>query len=135
MFLSRRKFLGALAASHALILTGARHRSTRAQAITDRGAPVITNYNATGRAAVVEGKTLLIELSFSSEVEILSGSLPVPIQPESVGGQQLIEPQQLYFYPTGGRSRYRTILSAPLDSVVGSYNLRIRARAAAGQVN
>ncbi len=133
MFLSRRRFLGALAAGSALILKEAGTKLKGAQEAADSRAPLITNYNAEGRAVVVEGKTLLIELAFPSEVEILSGSLPVPIQPEAIGGQQLIEPQQLYFYPVGGRSRYRTILSAPLDSVAGSHNLRIRARTYTGQ--
>lgn len=127
MSLSRRRFLGALAAATApAIFKGAWTGASHAQ--VNEVAPFITNYNATGRAVVVEGKTLLITLAFPLELESLSGALPVPIQPESVGGQQLIEPQELYFYPVGGRRTYRTILSAPLDAVVGSYNLRIRAR-------
>jgi murein DD-endopeptidase MepM/ murein hydrolase activator NlpD len=84
---------------------------------------------------VVEGKTLLVSLAFSSEMESLRGSLPVPIQPEAVGGQILTEPQELYFYPVGGRRNYRALLSAPLDAVVGSYNLRVQARTAAGKTS
>jgi murein DD-endopeptidase MepM/ murein hydrolase activator NlpD len=134
MSLSRRGFLGALAAATApAILTGRLRGLTRAQSET--GAPVITNYNPTGRPLVVEGKTLLISLSFSTEMESLRGSLPVPIQPEAAGGQQLIEPQELYFYPVRGRRNYRTILSAPLDPVVGSHPLRIQARAAGGKIS
>lgn len=129
MSLSRRRFLAALAAAPALV-TGTWAEPARAQG----GAPLITNYNPTGRPLVVEGRTLLIALAFSSEMESLSGALPVQIQPESVGGQILTEPQELYFYPVGGRRIYRTILSAPLDTIVGSYNLRIRARSAAGKI-
>ncbi|HEX8176445.1 MAG TPA: M23 family metallopeptidase [Pyrinomonadaceae bacterium] len=131
MSLSRRGFLGALVLSAPAVLTG--RRSGQAHAQADTGAPLVTNYNATGRPVIVEGKTLLIALAFASEVEILSGSLPVPIQPEASGGQQLIEPQELYFYPVGGRRTYRVILSAPLDSVMGSHTLRVRARSAAGR--
>lgn len=133
MSLSRRGFLGAVAATAPAILTGRLRGLTRAQVET--GAPVITNYNPTGRPLVVEGKTLLISLSFSTEMESLRGSLPVPIQPEAAGGQQLIEPQELYFYPVRGRRNYRTILSAPLDPVVGSHPLRIQARAAGGRIS
>lgn len=130
MSLSRRKFLGALAATAPFALTG----TWTDLAVAQRGdpAPTITNYNAAGRPLIVEGKTLLIELAFPFEVESMSGALPVPIQPESIGGQQLLEPQELYFYPLGGRRNYRTILSAPLDSVVGSHTLRIGARIRGG---
>jgi hypothetical protein len=131
MSLSRRKFLGTLAISAPAILKGT--LLTRAQ--VSESAPVITNYNPSGRPLVVEGKTLLISLAFSSEVDSLSGSLPVQIQPESVGGKMLTEPQELYFYPVGGRRNYRTILSAPLDSIAGGYTLRVRARNAAGRTN
>jgi murein DD-endopeptidase MepM/ murein hydrolase activator NlpD len=133
MSLSRRRFLGSLAAAAPLALTGAWSKPARAQGAN--GAPAITNYNPSGRALVTEGRTLLIELSFPSEVESLSGSLPVPLQPLSAGGQQLMEPQELYFYPIGGRRSYRTILSAPLDSVEGSYNLRVAARTRRGGVS
>ncbi|HEX8746083.1 MAG TPA: M23 family metallopeptidase [Pyrinomonadaceae bacterium] len=132
MSLSRRSFLGALVLAAPAVLTGRRAGGARAQA--DTGAPLVTNYNTTARPVIVEGRTLLIALTFASEVEILSGSLPVPIQPEAAGGQQLIEPQELYFYPVRGRRIYRVILSAPLDSVMGSHALRVRARSAAGRV-
>jgi hypothetical protein len=131
MSLSRRRFLSALAMGAPAVMAVTRTRVAQAQVA--EGAPLITNYNSSGRAVVVEGKTLLIALAFSSEMESLAGSLPVPIQPEAAGGQQLVEPQELYFYPVGGRRNFRTILSAPLDSIVGSYNLRIRARSAAGR--
>ena len=94
----------------------------------------MTNYNETGRALLVEGKTLLVGLAFPAEVESLSGSLPVQIQPVSVGGQTLTEPQELYFYPVGGRKVYRTILSAPLDTVAGTYNFHIAARTMRGRI-
>jgi murein DD-endopeptidase MepM/ murein hydrolase activator NlpD len=132
MSLPRRKFLSALAISAPAILKA----TSPARAQISEGAPVVTNYNLSGRPAVVEGKTLLVALAFSSEMESLSGSLPVQIQPESVGGKVLTEPQELYFYPVGGRRSYRTILSAPLDSIAGSYLLRIRARSSsAGRIN
>lgn len=133
MTLARRRFLGALAATAPAILTRRLTRLTRAQGGT--GAPVLTNYNPTGRPLVVEGKTLLVALAFATEMESLHGSLPIPIQPEAAGGQQLIEPQELYFYPVGGHRNFRAILSAPLDPVVGSYSLRIRARAAGGNIS
>lgn len=129
MVLSRRRFLSALVGTP-LVLKGALARAQVAG-----GAPTITNYNAGGRALVIEGKTLLIALSFSSDMESLSGSLPVRIQPESTGGQILTEPQELYFYPVGGRRNYRTILTAPLDAVPGTYDLRIAARTARGRVS
>lgn len=128
MNLSRRRFLGVLAAGAPAILT-----RTRGAAGQQASAPLITNFNLSGSASVVEGKTLLISIAFPSEVEELRGSLPVPLEPESAGGQQLTEPQELYFYPVGGRRTFRTILSAPLDVVPGSYNLRIRARLAGGR--
>ncbi|MBD0373681.1 MAG: M23 family metallopeptidase, partial [Pyrinomonadaceae bacterium] len=133
MSLSRRRFLGALGVAAPAILAGAWTSASHAQ--VNEIAPLITNHNPTGRAVVVEGKTLLITLSFPLQAEILSGALPVPIQPESVGGQQLIEPQELYFYPFGGRRSYRTILSAPLDAIIGSYDLRIRARVGGGKIS
>lgn len=133
MSLSRRRFLGVLASTAPAVLTGAWMGSGYAQ--VTGGAPSITNYSPTGRAVVTEGKTLLVAFAFPSEIDSLSGSLPVPMQPESTGGQQLTEPQELYFYPVGGRRNYRTILSAPLDAVEGSYNLRIAARAGRGKVS
>lgn len=132
MSLSRRRFLAALALATPAVLTG--RQSGTANAQSETGAPSINNYNTTGRPVVVEGKTLLIALSFASEAEILAGSLPVPIQPEATGGQQLLEPQELYFYPVGGRRSYRAILSAPLDSVAGTHSLRVRARTQGGRV-
>ncbi|HKS30348.1 MAG TPA: M23 family metallopeptidase [Pyrinomonadaceae bacterium] len=114
------------------VMAGSSQGAARSQ--MEAGAPLVTNYNVTGSPVIVEGRTLLIALAFSSEVEILGGSLPVAIQPEAAGGQQLIEPQELYFYPVGGRRTYRAILSAPLDSVTGSHTLRVRVRPAGGSV-
>lgn len=133
MSFSRRRFLGALAASAPLILTRpwSDHLSASAAArASAQAAPAVTNYNATGRALVVEGKTLLIALMFPSEVQSLSGSLPIQIQPLSTGGQVLTEPQELYFYPVRGRRSFRTILSAPLDAIEGTYALSLTARLA-----
>lgn len=130
MSLSRRRFLGACAAGATAILSGAWAADLRAQGEL---APAITNYNSTGRPLLVEGKTLLIALAFSTEMGSLSGSLAVQLRPED--GQLLTEPQQLYFYPVGGRRNYRTILSAPLDVVAGSYSLRIIGRSLGGRVS
>jgi murein DD-endopeptidase MepM/ murein hydrolase activator NlpD len=56
----------------------------------------------------------------------LEGSLPVQIEPEAFGGQQLKEPQPLSFYPDKNDRRVvRTILSAPLDVVTGTQHLSI----------
>lgn len=131
MSLSRRHFLSAVLASTPAILNAARPAPFHAQA--DSSAPTITNYNPSGRPLLVEGKTLLVALSFSTEVDSLSGGLPVQLKPE--GGQLLTEPQELYFYPVGGRRNYRTILSAPLDTAEGSYNLNIAARSAGGKIS
>jgi len=131
---SRRRFLGALAKGAPAVLLGGHKRAGRAQA-AGQAAPVLTNHNTTGRAVVTEGRTLLITLAFRSDMEALAGSLPVQIQPVIAGDQFLTEPQELYFYPVGGRRTYRTILSAPLDSIAGGYGLRIRARGASGRVN
>ena len=132
MTLSRRGFLSALAASAPVILNTAWPRDAQAQGDV---APVITNYSPSGRAVVVEGKTLLIALAFYTEMGDVSGSLPVPIEPMSAGGQQLLEPQELYFYKVGNGRSYRTILSAPLDAIPGSYDLSIRARTRAGRTH
>lgn len=131
MSVSRRRFLGALAAGAPAILV-VRPALVRAQT-GGLAAPAITNYNLTGRAVLTEGRTLLIALAFQTEVESLAGSLPVRIQP--TGGQVLTEPQELYFYPVGGHRNFRTILSAPLDVIEGSYNLRIVARLSGGRTN
>jgi murein DD-endopeptidase MepM/ murein hydrolase activator NlpD len=132
MSLSRRHFLSALLASAPAILTGAWPALSHAQ--TNGLTPTITNFNSAGRPLLTEGKTLLIELRFPAEIESLSASLPVRIQPLLAGGE-LTEPQELYFYPVGGRRDYRTILSAPLDVVEGNYNLSIAARTAVGKVS
>lgn len=132
MSLSRRRFLSAVVASAPAILTGATLAPSQAQ--TNSSAPTITNYNSSGRPLLAEGKTLLIALRFPVEVESLSGSLPVEIQPLLAGGQ-LTEPQELYFYPIGGLRNYRTILSAPLDVIEGNYSLNIAARAAGGKIS
>lgn len=132
MSVSRRRFLGALASGTPAILARLWPASARAQ-VSSLDEPVITNYNLTGRATLSEGRTLLIALQFPAEVESLTGSLPVRIQPD--GGQVLTEPQELYFYPLGGRRNYRTILSAPLDLIAASYNLRIAARFSNGRTS
>lgn len=94
--------------------------------------PLITNYNQTGRAVLVEGKTMLIALMFPTAVDDVSGSLPVQLEPMAGGGLQLTEPQELFFYPSPDRRTYRAILSAPLDVVEGNCTLSISARGARG---
>ncbi|HMF57294.1 MAG TPA: M23 family metallopeptidase [Pyrinomonadaceae bacterium] len=108
------------------------HEQTFAVAAEAATAPSLTNYNASGRALVVEGKTLLVALAFPSAMDELSGSFPVQFEPESIGGRSLTEEQPLFFYPTGDRRTFRTILSAPLDAVAGSYQLRVTARTPGG---
>lgn len=90
--------------------------------------PLITNYNQTGRALLVEGKTMVIALTFPAAVDEVSGSLPVRLEPMAGGGSQLTEPQELFFYPSQDRRTYRAIISAPLDVVEGNYTLNISAR-------
>jgi hypothetical protein len=131
MSLSRRSFLTIL--SCAPFATALRHASGMPQrALSGGDAPAITNYNARGNALLVEGKTLLIALTFKRPVRDLTASLPVPLNPEWAGGPKLTEPQELFFYATKDSRTFHTILSAPLDSVVGKHTLHVTAREADG---
>lgn len=89
--------------------------------VRDQRVPVVTNYNATGKSILEEGHTLLVGLTFAGLVDPgkARGSFPVMIEPESFGGQQLEEPQPLYFYPSADRKTLYTILTAPLDPAAG----------------
>ena len=120
---SRRHFLKATLGCAPALLLGA-SRLARSQSPTQQGSaaaadvsPVVTNHNASGRAVIVEGKTLVVSLTLALKADSLGGSLPIEITPESAGGERLTEPQPLFFYPAGDGLTYRTILSAPLDAV------------------
>ncbi|MCA1558468.1 MAG: hypothetical protein LC731_08015, partial [Acidobacteria bacterium] len=148
---SRRDFLYALSACAPLVLSlgcsGDKGAATNASSATEGGtkeaeggqgtsvlrAPELKVFNSTGRSLITEGRTVVVSLGFSSSLAELSGSLPVQIEPESAGGQQLTEPQPIYFYPSKDGRTYRAILSAPLDAVEGQYTLRLEGRAAKGE--
>jgi murein DD-endopeptidase MepM/ murein hydrolase activator NlpD len=87
--------------------------------------PLITNYNDSGDAFLIEGKTLLVSLTYPFRSDELTGSLPVLIEPESTGGEQLKEPQPLSFYPGRDGRVVRTIVSAPLDVIEGNQTLSL----------
>lgn len=126
MTASRRDFL-AILAGLPVVFAGRSLSSQAALTSTNPNDLKVTNYNGDGKYLITEGKTLLVELSFPEEVDDPFGSLTVHIQPDSAGGQELTEPQPLFFYLTGdGRSR-RVFLTAPLDVVEGSYTANIGA--------
>jgi hypothetical protein len=131
MPVSRRNFLGGLLSS-TLAIGGQLFDAARAQTGAQTAAPLITNYNPGNRAALIEGKTLLIALSFPSPLAGLQGSFPIQIEPVSAGGALLTEPQELFFYPTADRRTFRAILSAPLDAQPGTSQLQIIARTSRG---
>lgn len=129
MSLSRRSFLVILSCvpiAAASRPVGGKHQ--RVQSVYD--APTITNYNARDNALLVEGRTLLIALTFAVPVMELTARLPVPLNPEWAGGPRLTEPQELFFYPGKDGRTFHTILSAPLDSVAGTHTLHVTARTA-----
>ena len=130
MSVTRRKFLNSLLyAPGALALS--RTVASAQQPTASTNAPEMTNHNASGRAEVIEGQTLLVTLRFRAPVGQLSGSFPVEL--ETGSGQRFTETQELYFYPVGDDGRvFRTILSAPLDAVEGRYNIRLSARGERG---
>jgi murein DD-endopeptidase MepM/ murein hydrolase activator NlpD len=133
MTTSRRDFLGAMLCASGALATGCRKAEPSSKPPTKTSAPLITNYNDSGLPRLTEGKTLLISLISSSAIPDLEGSLPVQIEPESFGGQQLNEPQPLSFYPDNNDRRViRTILSAPLDVVAGTQPLSFSTRERAG---
>ncbi|HMF57571.1 MAG TPA: M23 family metallopeptidase [Pyrinomonadaceae bacterium] len=127
---TRREFLTALIGAPFVLANSciAMRRTESLAVAAPAAAPRVTNYNVSGRAALVEGKTLLIALTFASAMDEISGSFPVQFAPESIGGQSLTEEQPLFFYTAGDGRTFRTILSAPLDAIAGSYQLRVTAR-------
>ncbi len=120
MSASRREFL-AILAGLPVILAGRSLSDKSNLTSTILNDLKITNYNEDGKYLITEGKVLLVELSFPEKVDDLVGSLPVQFEPESAGGQQLTEPQPLFFYSTRNERRLRTFIAAPLDVVQGSY--------------
>ena len=120
---SRRHFLKITLGCAPAILLGA-SRLARSQSSTRQSSsaavdvsPLVTNHNPSGRAVIVEGKTLVVTLTLAMKADELRGSLPIEITPESAGGERLTEPQPLFFYPASDGLTYRTFLSAPLDAV------------------
>jgi murein DD-endopeptidase MepM/ murein hydrolase activator NlpD len=148
---TRRDFLYALSACAPLVLSigcagergGANNTSSASEGGTKategaKGsnvlkAPELKVFSAAGRSLITEGKTVLVSLAFSAGLAELSGSLPIQIEPESAGGQQLTEPQPIYFYPSRDGRTFRAILSAPLDAVEGQYTLQLNGRPQSGE--
>src|SRR5436190_841733 len=120
MSASRREFL-AILAGLPVLFAGRSLSSKSTLTSTIPNDLTVTNYNSDGQYLITEGKTLLVALSFPEKVDEPFGSLPVQIQPESSGGQQLTEPQPLFFYRTRDERSFRVFLTAPLDVVEGSY--------------
>ena len=90
--------------------------------------PRAKHYRRDGAAIVIEGQTLLAAFTFAEPLRTLDGSLPVLIEPASIGGDAITEPQPLYFYRAGDDGRiWLTFLTAPLDVVPGRYVLELNA--------
>ncbi len=115
---SRRNFL-IVATGVPLTLIGGRDisRGWQPRARNEEAAPA--NHEAV--FFLTEGKTSIGEVSFPDAVTDLSGALPVRIEPNSFGGEQLTEPQPLFFYTGKDARSFRTLLTAPLDVVAGDY--------------
>jgi len=122
MNVPRRNFLGTLLCVSGAFMYGCQSEPP-IQMSMRKGVPLITNYNDSGDPFLIEGKTLLVSITYPSRADGLLGSLPVLIEPESDGGQQREEPQPLSFYPSRDGRILRTILSAPLDVVEGNQRL------------
>lgn len=138
MSISRRNFLGTMMFGAPLVHTNARAALLKSAGgyfesnASEKDAPLVTNYSASGRALITEGRTLLVAIKFPFAVTVVSASFPVEIEPESAEGGRLTEPQPLSFYGARDNRTFRTILSAPLDSVNGTHTLRLSARAENG---
>ncbi len=133
MTTSRRDFLQGLVLAPAVLAAakykvGASDSQVRnGQIRTSARLPLLTNYNDDGASVLIEGRTLLIALTFASPVTDPSGTFPVSIQP-TADGEALEEKQPLSFYLSPDRKIARTILTAPLDPVAGkTYPLRFDA--------
>src|SRR5258706_1681559 len=124
MSASRREFL-AILAGLPVVFAGRSLSRQSTLTSTNPNDLKVTNYNGDGKYLITEGKTLLVELSFPDEVDDPVGSLIVHIQPESAGGQELTEPQPLFFYRTGDERSRRVFVTAPLDVVEGTYTANI----------
>ncbi len=129
MTVSRRNFLCLLTyAPTALAVNRFAFKQSVARRTEAEAAPHLTNHRADGRAILVEGKTLLVTFEFASNTDNVTGDLPIRIKPASLDGAPLVEPQPLYFYPSGDGGRtFRAILAAPLDLIEGSSMLRLSA--------
>jgi murein DD-endopeptidase MepM/ murein hydrolase activator NlpD len=126
MVISRRHMLLSLLATLPVVA-----RAPVARAVPGAGmaALVLRNFNDGGRAALIEGETLVVEIAFPMAVSAVEGAFPVPITPQSADGNQLVEPQPLFFFPGSDAKTWRTILSAPLDSGGQRATLRFAALA------
>jgi murein DD-endopeptidase MepM/ murein hydrolase activator NlpD len=124
MVISRRQVLVSLLAG---VQAAALDPVRRAFAFTDSSTLSVRNFGDTGRAALTEGETLLVEIAFGGVANSVEGAFPIAITPPSAGGELLVEPQPLYFYPGSDGATWRTILSAPLDSVGQRGTLRVAA--------
>jgi murein DD-endopeptidase MepM/ murein hydrolase activator NlpD len=127
MIAPRRDFLFALMSAPLALASGCASKN-QLTATSVEAKPSFVNHNADGSALVTEGRTLIMSLTFPYAIENLSGGLPVQIQPESAGGEQLTESQPLYFYSHADGHKFLTILSAPLDAVEANYTLRLTGR-------
>jgi len=122
---SRREFLIVLTgAPLALVSSCTVSRGWQSPAAKSKPSPAIEQADY----VLLEGKTLIAQVTFPSAVKDLTGSLPVRIEPESFGGEQLTEPQLLFFYPGKDERSFRTFLTAPLDVVPGNYTASLTAR-------
>jgi murein DD-endopeptidase MepM/ murein hydrolase activator NlpD len=122
MTTSRRDFLGLLAGGAGV-----------ARVWAQGDAPAIKNYRPGGASLLIEGQTLLVEYQFAAPIQNLAGRLPLPIEPESLGGQALEEKQELSFYPSPDKRIWRTFLTAPLDVAAGTYQVQLNATFVNGQ--
>lgn len=124
---SRRSFMKVVAGVPLLAVSACLERAP-----TTREEPKVINYDEDGSNLLLEGKTMLVEVSFLDAVKNLNGELPVRIEPETSGGNELRELQPLYFYAAGDWN-FRAFLTAPLDVVEGPYLANLSAmREAAG---
>lgn len=102
-----------------------KHTGKNSQVLPDY-TPALRNHGMNG-AAVIEGRTLVVELVSAATLAEVKGRWSVEIEPEIIGGQKLTEPQPLYFYQAAEGKVWRAILSAPLDVVAAVYPLTVEA--------
>jgi len=128
---SRRSFLKVVVAGVPLLVASGCLRPATPISNND---PNIINYDEDGSNVLLEGKTMLVGVSFPAAVSDLNGELPVRIEAETSSGGELREPQPLFFYSAGDWN-FRAILTAPLDVVEGFYLANLSALREAGNVN